>query len=206
MINKKLLTLVVFLLPVMVGCQRLTPPFPEEKEASVAQILEAPQEYKEAEVKTSGVLKISKKGLVLEDQEAKIVISTESSKIKAEDFVGQKVELGGILKTQAEETVLELEWIGIVEEEKMKGARVAEKKKESLATFLGVEKEEIKVVSTEEVEWPDTSLGVPEPGMMYAQVVIPGFKIIYQVAGKTYEVHTNFDGKLAVLVKPRTEL
>lgn len=66
--------------------------------------------------------------------------------------------------------------------------------------------EEIEIASVEPIDWPDTSLGAPEKGKMYLQVITPGFKIVYKVKGKEYEVHTNEEGNMAILLEPRTEL
>lgn len=62
--------------------------------------------------------------------------------------------------------------------------------REALADWLGVSREEIKVIEVEEVEWPDTSLGCPQPGMAYAQVIVPGCRVTLDAADETYEVHT----------------
>jgi hypothetical protein len=43
----------------------------------------------------------------------------------------------------------------------------------------------------EAVDWSDTSLGCPEPGMAYAQVITPGYLIVLGAAGQTYEYHTD---------------
>jgi hypothetical protein len=51
--------------------------------------------------------------------------------------------------------------------------------------------DEIKVVSLEPVEWRDTSLGCPQEGMAYAQVITPGYVIVLEAGGQTYEFHTN---------------
>lgn len=51
---------------------------------------------------------------------------------------------------------------------------------------------DIQLVSEEAVDWPDTSLGLPEKGMMYAQVITPGFKIILKVGDKLYEYHSDY--------------
>lgn len=66
----------------------------------------------------------------------------------------------------------------------------------ALAEKLGLPKGEIQVLEVESVEWPDTSLGCPEPGMMYAQVITPGFRVRLRAGGKTYVFHT--DGLRAV--------
>lgn len=51
--------------------------------------------------------------------------------------------------------------------------------------------DEIRVVSLESVEWRDTSLGCPQEGMAYAQVITPGYMIVLEAGGQTYEFHTN---------------
>jgi hypothetical protein len=63
--------------------------------------------------------------------------------------------------------------------------------REDLARRLGLKPESVKVVSVEEVDWRDTSLGCPKPGMMYAQVITPGFRVVLKAGGKTYEYHTD---------------
>jgi len=187
------------------GCQKLTPKLPEEKEARVQEVLENPQDFQAVEVKLTGVLKLAKeKELILEDEGFEIKVSTESSGIGVEDFLNEKVETGGVLKEGVKELVLEMNWVGIVP--KPQAVEVAEEKREALASFLKINEGEIEVVSTQSVDWPDTSLGVPEEGKMYMQVITPGYKIVYKAKGKTYEVHTDRDGTLAVLVEPRTEL
>jgi len=72
----------------------------------------------------------------------------------------------------------------------LSGGPVEEGARQALAHWLGISSEEIEVIEVEEVEWPDTSLGSPEPGMVYAQVITPGCRITLEVAGETYEVHT----------------
>jgi hypothetical protein len=61
---------------------------------------------------------------------------------------------------------------------------------QDLAQRLGVAAGEITVISVEEVNWPDTSLGLPEPGKMYAQVIIPGARIRLAHSGTVYEYHS----------------
>jgi len=76
-----------------------------------------------------------------------------------------------------------------------------ERAREDLAQRLGVSVEEIEVQAVEAVEWPDASLGCPQPGMMYAQVITPGYRILLQVGGKTYEYHS--DRKRVILCQPK---
>lgn len=63
--------------------------------------------------------------------------------------------------------------------------------KEDLARKLGIPVEQVKVVKVEAVEWSDTSLGCPESGKMYAQVITPGYRVTLEAAGITYEYHTD---------------
>ncbi len=51
----------------------------------------------------------------------------------------------------------------------------------------------IDFVSIEPAEWGDTSLGWPEPGTSYAQVITEGFRIIARSAGKLFECHVAGD-------------
>lgn len=62
--------------------------------------------------------------------------------------------------------------------------------RQALAQRLDIAADEIELVRIEAVEWPDTSLGCPEPGMSYAQVITPGYRIILQAGGEAYEYHT----------------
>jgi hypothetical protein len=41
------------------------------------------------------------------------------------------------------------------------------------------------------MEWRDASLGCPVKGMMYAQVITPGFKITLEFEEQTYSYHTD---------------
>ncbi len=62
--------------------------------------------------------------------------------------------------------------------------------KRTLAEHLkSSDRAEIAVVRTEPVDWPDTALGCPEPGMMYAQVIVSGYRVVLSVNGKEYPVH-----------------
>ena len=70
--------------------------------------------------------------------------------------------------------------------------------KEDLARRLSITVDGIGLVEAEAVEWPDASLGCPQSGMMYAQVITPGFRVVLEAKGQTYEYHTD-TGRLVVL-------
>ena len=59
-----------------------------------------------------------------------------------------------------------------------------------LSKELGIPAANIKVASTEAMEWPDGGLGCPEPDTSYAQVITPGYRIVLQVGDMPYEYHT----------------
>lgn len=67
-----------------------------------------------------------------------------------------------------------------------------------MARVLEVPRAEIEVVSVEGVDWPDTSLGAPRPGYMYAQVITPGLKVILRHGDKRYEYHTDMDRRVVL--------
>jgi len=59
-----------------------------------------------------------------------------------------------------------------------------------LATRLGVDESAVRLVSQEEVTWPDGSLGCPQPDMSYIQVLVNGSLIVLEVNGTSYEYHS----------------
>ena len=68
-----------------------------------------------------------------------------------------------------------------------------------LADELGVGEGDFKLHSSEGMAWSDASLGCPQEGMAYAQVITPGYKLVFDLAGTSYAVHTNDDGANAVV-------
>jgi hypothetical protein len=60
------------------------------------------------------------------------------------------------------------------------------------ATQLSIGKDQLRVDQVDAHKWPDSSLGCPRPGMMYSQIVTPGFLIVITSAsGKRLEYHTD---------------
>ena len=62
--------------------------------------------------------------------------------------------------------------------------------REVLAARLEAPAESLTLVKDEAVQWPDASLGCPQEGMMYAQVITPGHRMTFRHNDDTYEVHT----------------
>lgn len=67
---------------------------------------------------------------------------------------------------------------------------------------LGISQEQIVVVSIEDVQWRDASLGCPQPGMMYAQVITPGYRMILKSGEKQFKYHSAKGQDNAVQCEP----
>ena len=70
----------------------------------------------------------------------------------------------------------------------------ADAARELTATTLGIEPEDVTVTAIEPVDWSDASLGCPQPGYVYAQVITPGYSVTVEADGQTYEVHMDSQG------------
>ena len=80
------------------------------------------------------------------------------------------------------------------------GELAQERAAELLAGELGVAVAGLKVVSTTAMTWSDASLGCPQPDMGYAQVVTPGYLVLFRDSeGTEYKVHTNEDGSSVIV-------
>ena len=70
---------------------------------------------------------------------------------------------------------------------------------QALSKKTGVDTSKLVLTTKDALDWPDSALGCPAPGMMYSQIVTSGFKLVYSDGAKTYEVHTDRSGNRAVL-------
>lgn len=69
--------------------------------------------------------------------------------------------------------------------------KLIEDAKQDLMQRANVPADAITVVSAQPVEWRDSSLGCPIEGMMYAQVITPGYLIVLEANGQEYEYHAS---------------
>ena len=67
-----------------------------------------------------------------------------------------------------------------------------------LARRLGIATTGIKIVSTDGAIWRDASLDCPEPGVMYAQVLTPGYRITLEAGGNALSITPEGDGSHCV--------
>ena len=56
-----------------------------------------------------------------------------------------------------------------------------------VARLAAVPTDQVVVVSAEAVTFPDGSLGCPQPGMVYTQAMVDGYKIVAEAGSKTYD-------------------
>lgn len=62
---------------------------------------------------------------------------------------------------------------------------------ELMAQDLGIEIDAIRVLSVEPITWPDGSLGCPQPGMMYTQMLTDGYRVRLAAGDEEAEYHTD---------------
>ncbi len=73
--------------------------------------------------------------------------------------------------------------------------------KSHLAEALKLPEKDITVESAKQSDWPDASLGCPEKGRVYAQVVTRGWTVVLRAVGRMHEVHVA--GKRAVTCRAK---
>jgi hypothetical protein len=68
---------------------------------------------------------------------------------------------------------------------------MSELARQKLAEELEIGVDQIQVVSADPTYWSDTSLGCPQPGMTYPQVMTPGYRVTLVVGNDVYTYHTD---------------
>jgi hypothetical protein len=63
--------------------------------------------------------------------------------------------------------------------------------REVAALAANVPLEQVEIVEYVATEWPSTAFGCPVPGMFYAQVITPGYRVVAKVGGETFDYHTD---------------
>lgn len=64
----------------------------------------------------------------------------------------------------------------------------------AVAEALGTAPDAVTVISVEPREFADASLGCPQPGMAYAQVLTPGWQVVVEAEGRRFDVRVNQAG------------
>jgi hypothetical protein len=79
--------------------------------------------------------------------------------------------------------------------------------KESLSRKFKISEDQIHLSSLEVMTWPDSGLGCPQAGIVYAQVITPGFQILFEAMGQTFSYHTdNTERVILCDVRPPHEI
>ncbi len=63
--------------------------------------------------------------------------------------------------------------------------------KQRLAEKFQLDPQEFRLFSILPMSWPDSSLGCPQPGVLYQPVVTPGYQMVFEGGGQTYVVHSD---------------
>ncbi|MGC9399570.1 MAG: hypothetical protein ACP5HM_10600 [Anaerolineae bacterium] len=80
---------------------------------------------------------------------------------------------------------------------------MAETLKSKLAAELGIDAGALELLSAETVEWRDASLGCPQPGKVYAQVITPGWHFVFEdAAGRIYDVRAPREAESFIICEP----
>lgn len=167
----------------------------------------------EEEVKIAGVLREATDGasFILVQDHQEILVKPESG-LHAEDFADRgEIGVGGKLSQDSNgNPVLEAISFEVIDLDadaaRARALLMADKLRSVLAQELDLDKDTLEVKEAIELDWPDASLGAPEAGQVYAQVITKGFKITFASQTRTYEVHTDQEGQRAILVSPRRVL
>lgn len=65
-----------------------------------------------------------------------------------------------------------------------------------IAAALGIAPTQLAIVSAEAVQWSDSCLGVYRPGEVCAEMIVPGYRVIFTYNGRYFEAHTDQNGDL----------
>ncbi|MBP7692776.1 MAG: hypothetical protein KA764_12700 [Anaerolineales bacterium] len=68
----------------------------------------------------------------------------------------------------------------------------------ALSVSTGVPVDQVRVLSTERVDWPDGCLGVPATETACPAAATPGFRIMLEAAGQRHRFHTTLTGSAVV--------
>ncbi|HWP62575.1 MAG TPA: hypothetical protein VNO86_03810 [Candidatus Binatia bacterium] len=73
---------------------------------------------------------------------------------------------------------------------------------EDAAERTGADPATARVLRAEAVTWSDGSLGCPEPGMFYIQVLIDGYWVVVEIGGQTLDYRVGSHGAFRLCEEP----
>ena len=71
------------------------------------------------------------------------------------------------------------------------------------AERAGVGPTDVSIIAAESVTWSDGSLGCPQPGMMYTQALVPGYRVVVDAGGEQMSFHASDRGNFRFCAKPK---
>lgn len=83
---------------------------------------------------------------------------------------------------------------------------LVEQAKEDLAERLSIPVSSIDLLEARDVTWTNSSLGCPQPGMYYMEVLAPGYLIRLRADGREYEYHAGRSRKVFLCPNPSPPL
>lgn len=69
----------------------------------------------------------------------------------------------------------------------------------------GRPRSEWSVVAAEAVTWRNGALGCPQPGMLYTDALVPGYRIVIEAAGQRLDYHASAQGAPLLCPADRAE-
>lgn len=81
-------------------------------------------------------------------------------------------------------------------------ADTLERLRAEVAAQAQVDVKDVKVMTAELVQWPNGALGCPQPGRMYTQALVPGYRVVLQAGGKRYHYHAALKGPFTLCPNP----
>ncbi len=73
---------------------------------------------------------------------------------------------------------------------------VVDRARAQAAEEAGAVAAQLTVVAAQAVTWPDGSLGCPQPGVMYTQALVPGYRVVLALGQRQWVFHANARGSL----------
>ena len=73
---------------------------------------------------------------------------------------------------------------------------------EDAAARTGVAAGDITVLEAKAVTWPNGALGCPQPGMMYTEMIVPGYRVIVQAGGEELDYRVGSGGTPSLCENP----
>jgi hypothetical protein len=67
---------------------------------------------------------------------------------------------------------------------------------QQLSQVLGIAADQLQIVTVEHVDWPNSCLGLGQPGETCAQVITSGWRVVFQAGGQQIEVRTDGTGQV----------